>query len=89
MRRFGFILILCAGCAPFPELDGTLRHDVQMSEYPAFLTTVQLQALDQGISTQPQGVFDARLARLRARAAALRGPVFTSGDRTRLTATPG
>ncbi|MEM6277777.1 MAG: hypothetical protein AAF714_12645 [Pseudomonadota bacterium] len=91
MRRLCLLLpFLIAGCATFPELDGVESPDTTDAAFLDFLTVDELVALN---AAPPAGVasadLTARLSRLRARAAVLRGPIFSGADRQRLSGTPG
>jgi len=54
-----------------------------------FLTFDELSALQDAPVLTEEDPLAARLARLRARAALLRGPIFNDGDRTQLGGRPG
>lgn len=61
------------GCASFPALDHTVSAETERADYPAFLTTDELQAIAVRQSSEPDPTDDleARATGLRARAAAL------------------
>lgn len=72
-------------CATFPELEGKVSPDAKNAEYLPFLDFRQLQAVATLETVDLDLPIDARIAALRNRAAALRGPIFSASDRTRLT----
>ncbi|MEO0677105.1 MAG: hypothetical protein AAFR53_15755 [Pseudomonadota bacterium] len=94
MLRFLPLLLLPA-CSAFPELDARMSPGVSAAPFLDFLTVDEMAAL--GVETAPHGealdpaseVMAARLAGLRARAAILRGPIFSGDDRARLSGAPG
>ncbi|MEL6959055.1 MAG: hypothetical protein AAGL89_08920 [Pseudomonadota bacterium] len=80
------MLALFSACAERPDLPR--RGDAaNPGDFPAFVPVAglidQAQA-ETGFDTDGPVGLDARLAALRARAAALRGPVITATDRARL-----
>ncbi|MEL6549775.1 MAG: hypothetical protein AAFQ54_05945 [Pseudomonadota bacterium] len=83
-------LALMTACAQIPELDVAARQSAADAEPLPFLDTVEMAGLG-AAETAPEDdtSLDARLERLRVRAAALRGPVFSGSDRARLTGAPG
>ncbi|MEQ8877199.1 MAG: hypothetical protein RIC49_12385 [Phycisphaerales bacterium] len=96
-------LVLCAAalvaaCGTFPQLDAAVSDEAWASDYPALVPAETLRAratarpvsadgttLDAAASPAPE--IDARAARLRARAAGLRGEVIDGSDRDRLNQT--
>ncbi|MEL6913444.1 MAG: hypothetical protein AAFP13_02975 [Pseudomonadota bacterium] len=94
MTRLLLPLALAAAlgaCTQFPELDVAAGPGLAEAEPLPFLTTVEMAALaaESAAETGAEDPLPGRVARLRARAAALRGPVFSGGDRARLTGAPG
>ncbi|MEM1234079.1 MAG: hypothetical protein AAGH70_08115 [Pseudomonadota bacterium] len=84
------LLLLLAGCATFPELEGIESPDTTNAAFLDFLTVDELIALNAAPRPDASTAdLSARLARLRARAAALRGPIFSGEERQRLSGTPG
>lgn len=86
---------LVAGCDSFPQLDAVVSDEAWASDYPALVPAETLRAratarpasanamsLDQAASPAPE--IDARAARLKARAAGLRGDVIDDADKDRL-----
>ncbi|MGJ8617507.1 MAG: hypothetical protein ACSHWS_11760 [Sulfitobacter sp.] len=82
-----FTLLALSACTQFPTLDRTITPELENAEYPA------LVPLDPLLATATAGRVDpvqtekaliARVARLRARAARLRGSVLTGRERLRL-----
>lgn len=83
----GLILLTTAGCASGPPDASYLGPDVQNVETPALVPlgpilnrTAALPDASEGLGADGQS----RLARLKARAAQLRGPVLTPAERARL-----
>ncbi|MEM1232517.1 MAG: hypothetical protein AAGH70_00195 [Pseudomonadota bacterium] len=90
MRYHCLLFILLAGCATFPELEGVESPDTRNAAFLPFLTVDELVVLNAApVPNAASADLSARLARLRARAAALRGPVFSGADRLRLSGAPG
>ena len=100
MNRLSLICALCAlsACATLPALDGTIDTDLRGAAFPELAPLPPLLARADAAGTgsggtariTPQSIaaFDNRLARLRARAAVLRGPVLDSATRARLRPGP-
>ena len=84
------LLCLTAACTQFPELDATLDQATLDAPYPDLVPLGPLLAQADGIaqtgqtSATAQASFDSRLARLRAQAARLRGPVVDRATRARM-----
>ena len=88
--------LLVAGCGSHPHLDAVLSHEALASDYPALLPADDLRAAAaaraprEGATTlvasaeSPAPEIDARAARLKARAAGLRGDVIDAASRDRL-----
>lgn len=87
-----------AGCGDFPQLDDTVSDAAMRSGYPALVPVEDLRAAAarrapsegaamEGASTDAAPAVDARAARLRARAASLRGEVVDAETKQRLTET--
>ena len=75
------------GCVDAPELGGGVPERLKSAPYPGLLPLDQVlgHAPDVAVGTQDiQARLDARVARLRARAATLRGPVLDARARERL-----
>ncbi|TMM55114.1 hypothetical protein FDT80_05975 [Sulfitobacter sabulilitoris] len=89
MRALPLLIVFaaCAACTQFPELDRTVSPDAEAADYPALVPIEPLLAqadaaqIDAPATTQ---ALSARVAGLRARAAALRGAVVGDADRARL-----
>ncbi|KZY34478.1 hypothetical protein A3731_19050, partial [Roseovarius sp. HI0049] len=90
-------LVLCAaalaaGCGSFPQLDAVVSDEAWASDYPALVPaeTLRARATARPLSADgmtleeaaaPAPGIDARAARLKARAARLRGEVIGQADR--------
>lgn len=70
-------------CAPFPELDGTISEAARNAPFPR-LINIDTIAAPAPSEAPDLANLDARLARLNARAEALRGPVIDPGTTNRL-----
>ena len=85
-------LVLCltlAGCADAPSLDGRISAAAAAAPYPTLqpLAPLLVQAAQPGrITPQTTAELDGGAAGLRARAAALRGPVVDAATRARMRA---
>ncbi|MEQ9176964.1 MAG: hypothetical protein RLP16_07655 [Alphaproteobacteria bacterium] len=85
---------LVAGCSTFPQLDAVVSDEAWASDYPALVPAETLRAraaarAPSGAATpldaaSPAPEIDARAARLKARAAGLRGEVIGEADKDRL-----
>jgi|TARA_B110000503_G_C6969737_1_gene338686 hypothetical protein len=84
------ILCLSTACTQFPQLDVALDQAALEAPYPSVLALASLlEQVDQSGGTAQTGLaavarFDGRLARLRAQASALRGPVVDRATRNRM-----
>ncbi|MFZ3584062.1 hypothetical protein ACOI1H_18115 [Loktanella sp. DJP18] len=84
------LLILClllAGCADAPSLDGRISAAAAAAPYPTLqpLAPLLARAATPGqITAASTARMDGDTAGLRARAAALRGPVVDAATRTRM-----
>lgn len=76
-------------CSAFPQLDDTLSPGVKAANYPDLVPVEALraQASEPRIDDRMLDGIEARVARLKARAARLRGTVLSGADRARLTQT--
>lgn len=72
-------------CTPFPELDQSVDRTAQTAPFPQLVPLGPLLATLPVADTFPQGPSADRIDRLRARAAALRGPVIAPSTRARMT----
>lgn len=85
------VAVLLAGCTRFPELAGTIEPEARTAGYPSLLTVDELAALSDetgaipGRTTAPETP-ESRIARLKARAARLRGGVIDQETRARMEA---
>ncbi|WP_246035996.1 hypothetical protein [Aliishimia ponticola] len=87
MKRMVFaLLILVSGCAQFPELDSAIPAEAEAAAYPDLvpLNGSFDPAAPIAAQEQTEAGLSARLARLQARAARLRGRVIDSGTRARM-----
>lgn len=80
------IALACAGCTRFPALEGRVGADLAARDFPQLIPLGGVLSAGSAGPDLPtlQSDLDARAARLRARAAALRGPVLNRADRIRL-----
>ncbi|MEO0357717.1 MAG: hypothetical protein AAF386_05390 [Pseudomonadota bacterium] len=77
------IVLTCAACTQFPEIDAARSSYVDQAEYPNFLSVDSFGAAP---SVQPPD-FSAdtnRIAQLRAKADRMRRPILTAADRRRI-----
>ncbi|MEM9349470.1 MAG: hypothetical protein AAGA47_04360 [Pseudomonadota bacterium] len=88
MVRAFLLCLLLAGCADFPELGEVESPGVREAPYLDFLLADDVAALQDVDSIEIDDPLASRLARLRARAELLRGPIFTSSDRALLSGSP-
>lgn len=80
-------LLLGAGCTNIPELKSAVPDWVADAPYPQLVPlpeTLTLLPAPAAQSAELQQDLDARVARLKARAERLRGPVVSSADQDRL-----
>ncbi|MCQ0092082.1 hypothetical protein [Roseovarius sp. M141] len=79
---------LLPGCAQFPQLDATLTDQSRRAPYPDLVPLSGLQARinDTDTNAGAAPAIEARIARLKSRAARLRGTVIDSDTRTRMQA---
>lgn len=89
--RLPLALLLAAlaqGCAQFPALDGTVPPEAERAAFPRLvpLGPVLARAEEVQITEATEADINARVARLRARAARLRGSVVDGGTRARMRA---
>ena len=89
VRLTALIALLALGaCTQFPELDRTITPDLEAAEYPVLVPVDPLLARATEGQVDPvrtEAALLGRLARLRARAARLRGSVLTGRERQRLS----
>ena len=89
MRRIIFCLFLmAAGCTDVPELGGRVAPDLRAAPFPKLLPLEKVLAQKppaQQQSEEIQSDLAARVARLQARANALRGSVVDEPTRRRLS----
>jgi len=76
------------GCTRFPALDARISAQARAADFPRLLPMTQLMAgvSEAQIVDATSADLAARMARLRARAARLRGPVIDPASRARLMA---
>ncbi|MEM6728965.1 MAG: hypothetical protein AAF618_10730 [Pseudomonadota bacterium] len=89
MWRATLVFLLLAGCSEFPPLEGTISPEVADAPFLDFLSPDELAAIGTPAPVATEDPLASRLLGLKARAEALRGPVFTAGDRARLSGSPG
>lgn len=81
------VLLLCAGCAQFPDLDNALSEDAKNQPYPTLKPLAPLleEAANSALPRpQTQANLTSRVTGLRARAAGLQRPVIDSTTRARM-----
>lgn len=88
MRAALALIVLLAGCAEFPALDGTIPPQAEAADFPELVPLAPLLAERRGTGTDAAATtrtLDARIANLRSRARALQTrPVVDSSTRDRL-----
>ena len=84
------MIAACAGCADIPQVGGTDAAAARNAPYPDL---APLESILNAVENTPKRITPAsidqtqnRAARLRARAAALRGPVVDAATRARMRA---
>jgi hypothetical protein len=87
--RLILVLPFCAliGCTQFPQLDGTVAHDVEHAPYPELLPLEPILAKANTSAVNPaqeEASLQGRLGQLRARANRLRGSVLSGAEKLRL-----
>jgi len=86
-----YIAILClttlAACSQFPSLEEDAALGARDAPYPALVPTESLRTQIPGaqIIDDSQAALEARIARLRSRAARLKGTVVDGGTRARMS----
>lgn len=94
MRKRLCILVLgplLAACTTFPDLDKALSDDARAADYPRLVPLPPLLEDADATRVDAKQIEDnltARIDRLRARAARLRGPVLRPSERARLAGRP-
>ncbi len=80
--------VMPGACAPFPDLDETITAEARRAPYPDLVPLEGLQARAEATRIDPgtAQTIEARAARLRDRAARLRGSVIDSRTRARMEA---
>lgn len=89
MKRLFVILSLAlSGCGDIPALDQAISPAAERADYPALIPLEGIMGTpdDQTAGPDLEASLDRRLAALRARAAALRGPVIDEAGKARLGA---
>jgi len=73
-------------CADFPELNGTVSPELESADFPRLVPVEPLlaQADEVQITDETTAALDARVARLRTRAARLKHSVVDRGTRARM-----
>lgn len=80
-------LLLVSACTQFPELEGTVRPDVENASFPELVRLEPLLAQGNDTTVDPirqEADLQGRVDRLRARAGRLRGTVLSTAERQRL-----
>ncbi|WP_306152807.1 hypothetical protein [Roseovarius sp. MMSF_3281] len=79
--------VFLAACSQFPELADDAALGSREAPYPDLVPveTLRGQVPDAAISPDSQPALDARITRLRARAARLKGTVVDRGTRARMS----
>ena len=83
MTRYA-LLFLLAGCSTFPQLDDRISPAAEAAPYPDLVALAPILAAADGAAGRSPPVLAGRLAALRARATALRGPVVDPATRARM-----
>ncbi|WP_420862948.1 hypothetical protein [Algirhabdus cladophorae] len=80
------LMLACASCTQFPELDETVSKQEQMQDFPSLVPLKDITTAANAVSITPDTtkVVQDRLERLQAKADRLRGPVLTRRERDRL-----
>lgn len=79
--------LLVSACARFPELDATVNTSAENADFPALIPIDDILAQPNNAAASgenPSADIAARVARLRARAARLRGSIVDPATRTRM-----
>ena len=87
IRVTGYALVLAAlaGCARFPQLDEVISAQARAADYPALVASDSVGfAEDASDDDAGTAALAARVARLRARARAMRAPVVDKQTRVRM-----
>ncbi len=87
LRLAALACLPLAGCAQFPALEGTIPPELEAAPFPDLvpIAPVLAKAKEGGVDpVATRAGLDDRVARLRARAARLRGPVLSRAERIRL-----
>lgn len=86
--RFAVIAFLTlSACSDFPALEGTIQPDLENAPFPALVPLGPVIAQTSSINSvaaTAEADLSPRIARLRARAATLRGPVIPPAQRARM-----
>lgn len=79
---------IVSGCAQFPELDASVSDTVRAQPFPDLVPLDGLQARLESTQITPESgpAVEARVTRLKARAARLRGAVIDAPTRARIKA---
>lgn len=81
-------IVLCglAACTEFPDLGSVVAPGLGSADYPKLVPVEPLLAQAQEVQITPDSMagIEGRIARLKARAARLRGRVVDSGTRARM-----
>ncbi|MEZ5714129.1 MAG: hypothetical protein R3D85_02475 [Paracoccaceae bacterium] len=80
--------LTATACAEVPALDGTVPPALERADYPMLVPVEPILAAAGEVQIQPEteAGIRARVARLKARAARLRGPIVDGGTRARMRA---
>lgn len=82
-------VLVLTGCTQFPELDGTIRPELENAAYPELVPLEPILAAAAPSTLDPVEIeagLDGRIAGLRARASQMRGTVISDADKKRLDA---
>jgi hypothetical protein len=91
MRIPALVILLAAvaGCSALPDIDSAISPQAEAAPYPELVPLESITLTESAQEADPfavQTILEGRVARLRARANALRGSVFDGGERQRLEA---
>ena len=80
------LALAVAGCAEFPDLNSTVSPELETAAFPKLVPVEPLlaRADEVQITDETSAGIAARVARLRARAARLKGSVVDRGTRARM-----
>lgn len=80
------VLVGLTGCSDFPDLGGAVAPGLERADYPRLVPVEPLLAQVDEVQITPETMagIEGRVARLKARAARLRGRIVDTGTRERM-----